>query len=431
MKRNYLAPPPPPPAIRAAMAKVAERSVKNLPVFDFSSGNVGALPAELSLFTRFEVEVNRKLPESLVAIAESLKRGIIESFYPSPRGLGYSPTGGIPLTKKLVLEYFKSIHGVPLSENDLNRVIITAGGQQALAASLRSLKEGTSVLMPRWEYDAASGTVKTHGLREVRVNVRDDLSIDLSDVEIKATRDSVFYLSMPNNPTGYTNPSDLRSIIEVMIRNDGAVVWDAPYIFTVLRLNSGKAVYDEGFLKEKLNEFRNISSKYYDYMCILSSLSKTCLIAGLRFGMALSCPEWIENMNAIVGRENLSSPTASFIIGTVILEEFLKNPITHTWTCKVLADRLTILMEELNEYLIIPGNGVFGALYVLIKTPIDGDKFSAKILEEYGVVTVPGRAFYGEPVNAVRLSLVAAPWIEGDEKWVRNVRELKKALKST
>ena len=430
MKRNYLSPPPPPPAIRAAMAKAAEREVRKLPVFDFSSGNVGRLPVELNLFTKLEVEVNRDLPESLAAIAEGLGRGIIEAFYPSPKGLGYSTTGGTPQIKKLILEYFRDIHGVPLSENDLNRVIVTAGGQQALAASLRSLRRGIDVLMPRWEYDAASGTVKAHGLREVRVDVKEDLSIDLSDVEGKATQDSVFYISMPNNPTGYTSPSDLKSIIEVMIRRDGAVVWDAPYIFTVLRLGSGKAVYDEDFLKEKLNEFRNISSKYYDYMCILSSLSKTCLIAGLRFGMALSCPEWIENMNTIVGRENLSSPTTSFIIGAVILEEFLKKPITHAWTCRVLADRLTILMEELNEYLILPGNGVFGALYVLVKTPIDGDKFSAKILEEYGVVTVPGRAFYGEPVNAVRLSLVAAPWIEGDEKWISNIRELKKALKS-
>ncbi|MEM2793602.1 MAG: aminotransferase class I/II-fold pyridoxal phosphate-dependent enzyme, partial [Candidatus Methanomethylicia archaeon] len=186
MKRNYLSPPPPPPAIRTAMAKVAEREVRKLPVFDFSSGNVGRLPAEFNLFTKLEIEVNRNLPESLAVIAEGLRKGIIESFYQSPKGLGYSTTGGTPQIKKLVLEYFRNIHGIPLSENDLNRVIVTAGGQQALAASLRSLKEGIDVLMPRWEYDAASGTTRTHGLREVRVDVKEDLSIDLSDVESKA-----------------------------------------------------------------------------------------------------------------------------------------------------------------------------------------------------------------------------------------------------
>ena len=52
-------------------------------------------------------------------------------------------------------------------------------------------------------------------------------------------------------------------------------------------------------------------------------------------------------MKATIERENLSSPTPSFIIGTHLLKSFLKNPISHKWVCKILAERLTVLMENL------------------------------------------------------------------------------------
>ncbi len=431
MKRDYLSPVSAPPAIRATMAKIADREDRRLPVYDFGSGNAGRLPGKFNLFTKLDIEVNKNLPESLHTMAESLKNGLMESFNPTPAALSYSPTGGIPSTRKLALKYFKDIHGIPLSNDELDRVIVTAGGQQALVASLKSLRKGTSILMLRWDYDAASGTVRAMGSKEIRVDVKDDLSIDVLDLEKKIEENSVFYLSMPNNPTGYTSPSDLKDIVESMIQHNGAVVWDAPYLFTILRMNSKKAVFDDEFLKSKQEEFKKISSKYYEHMCVLSSLSKTCLIAGLRFGMATACPEWVESINTFVGRDNLSSPTGSLILGTAVLRGFLEKPLTHIWTCKILANRLTILMEELDGYLMLPTNKIFGALYSLVRTPIDGDKFSTKLIDEYGIVTVPGSAFYGEPVKVVRLSLVALPWTEGDERWIENVRELKKALKSS
>lgn len=430
MKRNYLSPSPPPPAIRAAMVKVAERLDKKLPLYDFSSGNVGRLPSKIKLFKKFKIDINKDIHESLLSIAEGLVEGITESFYPELKGLSYSPTGGLPYIKRLVLQYFKEIHGIPLLNEDINKVTVTAGGQQALISSLRSLKKNTKLLMLRWDYDATSSTAKSHGLIEVRVNINEDLTINLSDLEKKVVKDSVFYLSMPNNPTGYTSPDDLKNIIKIMAENDGGVIWDAPYIFTILRLNNNKAIYDESFLMKNLEKFKEVASKYHEYMCILSSLSKTCLIAGLRFGMAFSYEEWINNMEAIIGRESLSSPTPSFIIGSAILKRFLNNPISHKWTCNILANRLTILIEEIGDYLLLPNNGAFGALYAIVKTPMDGKKFSSILVDKYGIVTIPGEAFYGEPINAIRLSLVSLPWTEEDQEWIKNVRELRKAIMS-
>ena len=429
MEKEFLSPPPPPPAIRDAMAKAVERKMKGLPTFDFSSGNVGNLLLRQKFFEVFKIEINESLPKELKQIAEGLREGLIESYYPNPRGLAYSPTGGTELIKKLVIKYFREIHGVPLSDNDVDKVVVTAGGQQAMTAALRSLKPETRVLLSRWDYSPIPGIIRDHNLKEIRVKANEDLSISIDDLKEKVNEGAIFYISMPNNPTGYVSPEDLMSIAEVMSINRGGLIWDAPYLFTIIKLNEKHATFDKIFLQEIIEKFRQVTEKYYDDMCILSSLSKTCLIAGLRFGFATACKEWIANMEAIIGRENLSSPTPSFIAGTHLLRKFLENPTSYEWICRVLANRLTILMEEIHDYLILPKNGIFGALYALIKTgETDGKVFANRLIEKYGIVTVPANSFYGGPVNAVRLSLVSVPWSEGDEEWISSVKALKQAL---
>lgn len=425
---KFLSPRVPPPAIRKAMAKAIERKQKGLPVFDFSSGNVGNLALNQTFFDKFELRINRELPSELKMLAEGLKEGIIGSYYPNPQGLAYSPAGGTESIKKLVIQYFRELHGLSLMNTDTNRVTVTAGGQQAMAASLRSLKPGTRVLLSRWEYAPIPGILRDHDLGEVRIEVNEDLSINMENLRQRVDKDSVFYISMPNNPTGYFSPEDLETIVDILSVNEGGVIWDAPYLFTILKITKSGAEFDRSFLEEKLTELKEMAQKYYEYMCILSSLSKTCLIAGLRFGFATANEHWIENMNAIIGRENLSSPTPSFIVGAAVLQRFLGTPISHEWVCRVLADRLTVLMEEIPDYLMLPGNGMFGALYVLVSTNNEGTKVSDKLIKDQGIVTVPANQFYGGEVNAIRLSLVSVPWSEEDEAWIQSVNALKNAL---
>jgi aspartate/methionine/tyrosine aminotransferase len=62
----------------------------------------------------------------------------------------------------------------------------------------------------------------------------------------------------------------------------------------------------------------------------------------------------------------------------------------HEWACKILAQRLTMLIEE-DLPLILPKNGAFGALYALIKTNKDGTKLADKLINEYGIVAIPWR----------------------------------------
>jgi len=70
--QRILIPIPPQPAIRNAMAKVAEREDRGLPIIDFTSGNVGKLPHYMRLFSRMEIEVNKTLPDELQELSSSI-----------------------------------------------------------------------------------------------------------------------------------------------------------------------------------------------------------------------------------------------------------------------------------------------------------------------------------------------------------------------
>ncbi len=416
------------PGIREAMAGVSYREETNLPVTDFSSGNVGKIVNNLNLFSDLQIEVNNELIKPLKLISEAIRRGLLSSFYPISNGLPYSPTGGTDSAKLLAMEYFRKFHGIPLSNEDLDRVTLTAGGQQALSASLKSIKPRTAIFMPRWEYSPVPEIVKFNDCNEIRVPINDDLSFNLDFLKEKVKDNSVFYLSMPNNPTGYTSPKDLGEILKIITNRSGGVIWDAPYLFTILRLSRSKAIYDKQFQIEIIDDLKKSISKYYDNLCILSSLSKTCLLTGLRFGLTTAPNKWIRSINTIISRENISSPTISFLIGMEALKLFTEEPITHEWLCEVVASRLTMLIEE-GLPLILPKNGIYGAFYAIVRTGgIDGIKFTNDLAKKFGIVTIPGNSFYGDKIDATRISLVATPWSEGEQNWIENVKVFKKAL---
>jgi len=119
--------------------------------------------------------LNDELPTPLKIIANGVKSGILDSFSPVPRALGYSPTTGTPEQKKWVIKYMRDIHGVPLADEDVDRVACTAGGQQAMATSLRAIRPGTDIFMLQWDYSPIPSIVSDNGCKLTRVKMHDDL----------------------------------------------------------------------------------------------------------------------------------------------------------------------------------------------------------------------------------------------------------------
>ena len=113
-----------------------------------------------------EVSVAGDVLPDLLPVVEGLRDGLVAAYYPTPLGVAYSPTGGTNPIRALVARYYRELHGIPIDDNAADRVIVTAGGQQAMTAALRSIKPGTRVLVPQWEYGPASGVIRRMACRK-------------------------------------------------------------------------------------------------------------------------------------------------------------------------------------------------------------------------------------------------------------------------
>ena len=427
MNYKFLKPVPETPAIKEAMSRVSSREESGLPVYDFSSGNIGRLLMEYKVFSDIDIKTG-EMPEEFRPISDALKSGIKKAFAGSPDGLSYSPTGGTESQKKTVVRYFNQIHDIPIGEEDTDKVVVTAGGQQALAGALRSISPSSKVISPRWDYAPMTAIASDEMWEYVKLPAdKNGLGFSLEDLREEATENSVFYTSMPNNPSGYVSPEKMKATCDIMAEAGGGIIWDAPYLFTMFKLQGGRAAFESSFLEDQIKEFKSVAKKHADRLCLLSSISKTCLAAGLRYGFAYAPEDWIENINAILGRECLSSPTPSFLMGNEILNAFLNNKANlHEWVTKILAGRVNYLLEK-EIPLMLPENGKFGALYVLMKTKEDGEEVADKLAEK-GIISIKAAPFFGERVNAVRLSLVSVPYVQGDDLWKENVEKLARTI---
>lgn len=136
-------------------------------------------------------------------------------------------------------------------------------------------------------------------IQYVGVPLKQDFSLDL-DLMLSAIakhRPAVIFLAYPNNPTG--NLFDPEAIKQIIAATPGIVVVDEAY----------QAFADNSFIDE-LSEYPNL--------LLMRTLSKSGL-AGLRLGLLIGRPEWLEQL------EKLRLPYNIGIMTQLIAEKVLQH----------------------------------------------------------------------------------------------------------
>ncbi|MBK5944425.1 histidinol-phosphate transaminase [Halorhodospira halophila] len=129
---------------------------------------------------------------------------------------------------------------------------------------------------------------------------------------------AVTYLAHPNNPTG--NGLDLDAVAELVAQSDGLVVVDEAY-----------APYADSSFLPRVLEFPNCM--------VLRTLSKVGL-AGLRVGVLIGHPAWIEQLEKGRLPYNLGSLAQASAAFAVEHQEALDRAVAH-----VLAERARLVEE--------------------------------------------------------------------------------------
>ena len=329
----------------------AERGAEN--VYDFSLGN----PAE-------------DPPAGVMATFRRLAE------LNAPGSHGYMPNSGYPATRKAVAQRLRRDTGVEFSENHL---LMTVGCAGALNAALKAILDpGDEVMVLVPFFPDYQFYIANHGGKMVPVETDRDFSLDVAAIESKInSRTKAIILNSPNNPTGVIySESVLRSLESVLQRAGHTimVLSDEPY---------KSIVYDGAKCPELASVISNCM--------ITTSWSKTWALAGERIGYLAISPR-NPDAEALSNACTFTNRILGYINAPAIWQHVAAEAPEETTDMAAYQKKRDLMCDGLAKlgYEVRKPQGAF---YIFLKTPVPDDLAFSRILQEEGVLAVPGRGF--------------------------------------
>ncbi|MCA1630330.1 MAG: aminotransferase class I/II-fold pyridoxal phosphate-dependent enzyme [Acidobacteria bacterium] len=353
------------------------------------------------------------------ALPGSINLGLGEPDLPTPRVVrreaarvvveeqnGYTTHAGLPSLRALVANDY------PQMKLTTERVVITAGSQEALYLALMSLvDEGDEVLLPDPGFIAYPVIVRMAGGVPVfyKLPASHDFSFDAEDFRRKLSpRTKVVVVISPSNPTG-----------RVLARDELARMADA------LEGTNARVVSDEIYREIYYTGERpaSISEVYPERTVVVSGLSKSMSMTGWRLG-------WLCGEEAVVR-------TALVLHGyvTTCASAVSQKSALTAWTDEAARARAEIrqtfrerrdfLLARIESELSLRAVAPDGAFYTMLDTRAHGT--STEVAEKFlaaRVITVPGGAFGAEAEGFTRISFCA-----DEPALAEGVRRMQEALR--
>jgi aspartate aminotransferase len=329
----------------------AERGAEN--VFDFTLGNPSEDP-----------------PPGVIATFRALAQTN------APGSHGYMPNAGFPAAREKVAERLRHDTGIAFTGNN---ILMTVGCAGAMNAALKAILDpGNEVIVPAPFFPDYPFYITNHGGQVVTVETREDFSLDIEAIKAKITpRTRAIILNSPNNPTGVIySEAVLRELEDVLQQADHTIVLlsDEPY----------KSIL---FDNEKCPEIASIISN----CMITTSWSKKWGLAGERIGYLAISPR-IPGADKLFDACVFTNRVLGYINAPAIWQLVTANAPDETTDLAVYHEKRDLLCDGLARI----GYDVSkpqGAFYVFMKTPVPDDLSFSRMLQEEGVLVVPGRGF--------------------------------------
>jgi aspartate/methionine/tyrosine aminotransferase len=348
--------------------------------------------------------INLGLGEPDLPTPDVIRRAAVKAIIEEQNG--YTSHAGLPaLREKVAAEY-------PYLDGRTERVVITAGSQEALYLALLALvDEGDEVLLPNPGFVAYPTIVQMAGgvATFYRLPRERGFAFDAEEFRRALTpRTKVVVCISPSNPTGRVfSQRDLTSIGDALRDHGAYVVSDEIY-------------RDLYYTDERPGSL----SSFYDRTIVIGGLSKSMSMTGWRLG-------WLCGEDAVVNAAlvlhgyvttcaSAVSQKASLVAW---MDEAQQARAGFRDTFRARRDHLLGLIDaELGMRAITPE----GAFYTMLDVSEYGPSMrAAEALLEERVITVPGAAFGSEAEGFLRVSFCA-----DHETLTEGVARIKKGLAS-
>lgn len=298
----------------------------------------------------------------------------------------YGPAAGLPEFRAAIAATWAKRRGLPCGPA---HVVVTPGAKQVLLFAMMALLEpGDEILIPSPAFPNYASIASFLEARVVPVPLLPERGFDLDLDALRARltdRSRAIILNSPHNPTGGVLPlSTLHAVRELVVKHDLMVLADDIY---------GDMVYEGEF-----TAFGSLPGMF-ERTVTVDGFSKTYAMTGWRLGFGIMAEPLAKHMATLMN--NSTSCVASFIQRAGIAA--LAGPRDEV--AAMIAEfrrRRDVIVKGLNA---IPGvscpmpAGAFYAFPRIAGTGLTSAQIADRLLEEAGVVTLPGTGF-GEEERA-------------------------------
>jgi aspartate aminotransferase len=330
--------------------------------------------------------INLGLGEPDLPTPDVIRRAAVQAILEEQNG--YTSHAGLKALREKIAGVY------PHLEQNPDRVIVTAGSQEALYLALLALiDEGDEVLLPNPGFVAYPTIVKMAGgeARFYRLSRENGFAFEIEEFRrALSPRTKVVVCISPSNPTGRTlTRADLSAMAEA-VRDHGA------YLIS-------DEIYRELYYTDQRPE--SLSS-FADHTIVISGLSKSMSMTGWRLGWVGGDEAVIKAMLVLHGYVTTCASTVSQKAALVAWsEEAEQARAGFRETFRARRDYLLKLIgTELGLRAVTPD----GAFYTMLDVSEFGPSMKvAEALLEQRVITVPGAAFGSESEGFLRVSFCA------------------------
>ncbi len=313
-------------------------------------------------------------------IKEEAKRALDEGF------TGYTETAGIPELREAISDYLNQRYDSGVSSDN---ILVTTGGKTAiLLAMMGVVPPGSKVIIPEPSYYAYAQVAKMVGATPVYVPLRwkseGGFEIDMDAIlgELDSNVSAVV-LNNPSNPTGALFRKDEVVRLFDAARDVGAtVIADEVY---------DNFVYDGSFF--------SVTSipEWMENAVLVQSFSKTFSMTGWRLGYLAAKRDLVEKLVSLAVTVYSCAPSFAQRAGIAALRGDW-SPVYMM--VREFDERRKLMYKMLSG---IPGFEAYlpgGAFYMfprikklLEKVGLTSEEFANKLLNEKGVLVLPGTSF--------------------------------------
>lgn len=280
----------------------------------------------------------------------------------------------------------------------LTEIVPLIGSKEGIShLALAYAEPGSSTIIPEPGYNAYQGGTLFSGATPYRypLRPRTNFLVDLDEIPKDVlARTRILYLNYPNNPTAAIAPVDYLERVVARCRElDILLVYDNAY---------SELAYD-GYVPPSIFEIEGAREVAIEF----HSLSKSYNMTGWRCGWAVANPEICATLSKVKSFVDTGQFMAVQAAGVAALESWADFVPRNLAVFKERRDAAVRSFRQAGFLCDVPK----ATMYLWLRLPEDVPSalFAERLLEDEGVVIMPGSAFGAGGEGFFRISFITAP----------------------